>query len=127
MNLQELFNQCLENNNGDKIKAAQQFIVKAKKENPSVKMNDCMAAAGYTKETEQNFRNSVLIPVRNRIGLIRFNLQENDMKKIFGRVKEANLTEDEVNKKKAILSSLPVRSRTTKPKEMNHIDELING
>lgn len=127
MNLQNLFDQCVQNNNGDKVKAARQFIIKAKKEDPSVKMNDCMIAAGYDKKTEQNFRNNVVIPTRNRIGIIKFNLSANDMKKLFGRVKDANLTEDEVNKKKEILNMLPARSRVTAQEEMNYLDEIINN
>jgi hypothetical protein len=104
MNLQELFNQCLENNNGDKTKAAQQFIIKAKKENPSVKMNECMAIAGYDKKNEQNFRNNIVIPVRNRIANIKFNIDSNTIKKIFGR-SQKELTDEEKNTKKRSLNN----------------------
>lgn len=124
MNLQELFNQCLENNNGDKIKAAQQFIIKAKKENPSVKMNECMTIAGYDKKTEQNFRNNVIIPVRNRIANIKFNVSVDNIKRLFGRSQEA-LTDEEKNTKKRIQDFLPTRSRISSIKKMDHIDQLI--
>jgi hypothetical protein len=126
MNLQELFEQCLENNNGDKTKAAQQFIIKAKKENPSVKMSECMAIAGYDKKTEQNFRNNIVIPVRNRIANIKFNVSEDSIKRLFGRSQEA-LTDEEKNTKKSIQDLLPARSRASSTKKMDHIDELING
>lgn len=124
MNLQELFDQCLENNNGDKIKAAQQFIVKAKREDPSVKMTECMAIAGYDKKTEQNFRNNIIIPVRDRIANIKFNVGAEQIKKLFGR-SQAALTDEEKNTKKSIQDFLPARSRISSIKKMDHIDQLI--
>ena len=124
MNLQELFQACLTENNGNNVRAAQQFIVKAKKENPDVKMNDCMITAGFNEKTKQNFRNNVVIPVRNRIAKIKFNLSEDTIQRLFGRSQE-DLTDEEKNTKKNIQELLPGRTRTTAAKNMDHIDSLL--
>lgn len=129
MNLQELFQVCLAENNNNNVRAAQQFIVKAKKEIPDVKMNDCMKVAGFDEKTKQNFRNNVVIPVRNRIAKIKFELSEQSINRLFGRVSEgqANLTEEEKNTKKSIQEFLPGRTRTAAAKNMDHIDALLVG
>ena len=124
MNLRELFEACLAENNNNTVRAAQQFIVKAKKENPDVKMNDCMITAGFNEKTKQNFRNNVVIPVRNRIAKIKFNLSEDTIQRLFGRSQE-DLTDEEKNTKKNIQELLPGRTRTTASKNMDHIDSLL--
>ena len=124
MNLRELFEACLAENNNNTVRAAQQFIVKAKKENPDVKMNDCMITAGFNEKTKQNFRNNVVIPVRNRIAKIKFNLSEDTIQRLFGRSQE-DLTDEEKNTKKNIQELLPGRTRTTAAKNMDHIDSLL--
>ena len=127
MNLQELFEACLAENNNNSVRAAQQFIVKAKKENPDVKMNDCMVTAGFNEKTKQNFRNNIVIPVRNRIAKIKFNLSEDSIHRLFGRAQEDGLTDEEKNTKKSIQEFLPGRTRTTPAKNMDHIDTLFVG
>ena len=124
MTLQELFEECVKENGGNKIRGAQQFIVRAKKEIPDVKMNDCMSTAGYEKKNEQTFRNNIVIPVRNRIAQIRFNVSPDTIKRLFGRTQQS-LTEDEKQLKKNISACLPARARITGEKTMDHIDTLI--
>lgn len=122
MTLQELFELCTAENNGNKLRAAQQFIVRARQEIPNVKMSECMTVAGFNKETEQNFRNSVVIPTRDRIAKIKFNLDKAAVKRLFGRTE---LTEQESAQKTEIASLLPLRSRTVQEKAMPHIDQFI--
>ena len=124
MNLRELFEACLAENNNNNVRAAQQFIVKAKKENPDVKMKDCMITAGFDEKSKQTFRNSIVIPVRNRIAKIKFNLSEDTIQRLFGRSQE-DLTDEEKNTKKNIQELLPGRTRTTAAKNMDHIDSLL--
>lgn len=124
MTLQELFNKCVEENGGNKIRGAQQFIVRAKKEIPDVKMNECMTVAGYEKKNEQTFRNNIVVPVRNRIAQIKFNVGPDAVKRLFGRTQQS-LTDDEKQLKKNISSCLPARTRITSEKSMDHIDALI--
>ncbi len=123
MNLQELFDECVKDNNGDRIKGTQQFIVRAKKVKPEVKMSECIKIAGFdNKKDEAAFRNNVVIPTRNRIGLVKFQLNAEEIKSLFGRTE---LTDEQKEQKKQILSLLPARSRVTSTKAMDHIDNFI--
>lgn len=134
--LQEIFEKCIADVNGDKIRGTQRFLVAAKKENPKVTIEDCMDIAGFTSDDEkkatnlaQSFRTNIFNPLRDHIAKIKFGVDKPE--KIFGRTGEEKTKED-VELRSSILALLPVRTRAkgagrvaAGPKNMDHLADLV--
>jgi len=131
VNLQELFEQCVAECNGNKIDGTKKFLIVAKKTVPDIKMNDCMEIAGFTSKNEkesinlaQKFRMNILNPTRNYITKKLFSMTDSEIENLWGRT-EQEKTEDQRAKQEAVKAKLPARTRTTSSKTMSFLDDLI--
>lgn len=130
VDLQKMFERCLEEVGGNKTRAMQRFIIAAKKEKPDVTMQECMAITGHTSEDEkkainlaQNFRTTVFNPIRDHVAKVRFNVQ--DPNTIFGRTGQKR-SKDQIEIRRQILSQFPAMSKTTTATaSMDHIADLL--
>ena len=131
--LQELFEKCLAEVDGNKTRASIRFLVSAKKAKPDVTLAECMEVAGFTDPDEkkasnlaQSFRSTVFNPLRDHLAKLKFGI--NDTSPIFGR--GDGRTEENKKIRGQILSMLPsmTRSRTAaqaKPKDFSFVDDLL--
>lgn len=133
--LQEIFDKCIADVNGDKVRGTQRFLIAAKKEDPKVTITECMDIAGFTSDDEkkainlaQSFRTNIFNPLRDHIAKIKFGV--NDPEKIFGRTGLERSKED-AELRTNILALLPVRTRAKSagrvavPKNMDHLIDLF--
>ena len=74
MTLQEIFEKCVADVDGDKVRGTQRFLIAAKKEDPEVTVSTCMEIAGFTDEDEkratnlaQSFRSNIFNPLRDHL------------------------------------------------------------
>lgn len=135
--LQELFNNCVQELG--KRDGTMRFLLAAKKNNPKVTMQECMAIAGYksSKEGEeaekennnlaQSFRMNILNPLRNYLTEKKFNISKEEIDELWGQSSEEERSEEQQKRRETILEMLPVRSRTSKPrsKDMSFLSDLI--
>lgn len=135
MTLQEIFNKCVADVNGDKLRGTQRFLIAAKKEVPTVTLAECMEVAGFTSDDEkkalnlaQNFRSNIFNPLRDHLAKIKFGVDNPE--KIFGRTGVEKSKED-INLRQNILNLLPARTRakgagrTAVVKNMDHLADLV--
>lgn len=133
--LQEIFEKCIADVDGDKVRGTQRFLIAAKKSKPDVTVTECMEVAGFTDADEkkannlaQSFRSNVFNPLRDHLAKIKFGVH--DPEKIFGRTGVEKSKED-ASLRKEILDLLPLRTRAkgagrvAKPKSMDHLADLI--
>lgn len=137
MTLQELFNNCvaeLGQNDG-----TMRFLLAAKKSNPKVTMQECMAIAGYKSQKDgeegerennnlaQNFRMNILNPLRNYLTATKFKITQSEINELWGKGSEEDRSEDQIAKREAIMAMLPLRSRTTKArqKDMSFLSDFL--
>ena len=134
--LQEIFEKCVADVNGDKFRGTQRFLIAAKKEDPNVTIDECMKIAGFTDEDEkkasnlaQSFRTNIFNPLRDHLAKIKFGVDNPD--KIFGRT-GVEKSKEEANLRKEILNLLPSKTRAkgagrvAQPKNMDHLADLID-
>lgn len=126
MSATELFNSCLAGCENNKILAAQQFLIRVKKEYPDIKMSECAKICGYGDEkARQNFRNSVVIPVRNAIGIKKLGLTTDTVKRLYSN--KVELSETEISLRDTINKYLPIRDRNVIPKDkFSHLEGLLD-
>lgn len=135
--LQEIFEKCVADVNGDKFRGTQRFLIAAKKSQPDVTITECMEVAGFTDPDEkkainlaQSFRSNVFNPLRDHLAKVKFGVD--DPEKIFGRT-GVEKTKEEGNLRKEILDLLPLRTRAkgagrvAKPKNMDYLNDLIDA
>lgn len=136
--LQELFEKCLGEVDGNKFRATIRFLVQAKKLDPNVSLVDCMEVAGFTDKDEkksanlaQSFRTNVFNPLRDHLVKVKFGIA--DTAPVFGRTNKGEGRSEENKKiREQILAMLPSspKTRTTNApaeKDMSFIDDLIEA
>ena len=83
MTLQEIFEKCVADVDGDKVRGTQRFLIAAKKEDPEVTVSTCMEIAGFTDEDEkratnlaQSFRSNIFNPLRDHLAKAKFGVPD---------------------------------------------------
>lgn len=131
MNLTEIYRNCQAMAELSTHEQEVAFLVRAKKENPNVTLDECMQVAGYKSgdQKEQNnlkqkFRNNVLLPLKIYLGKKLFNLTHEQSESIWTH---KPLVDNHEEIKAAINSKLPSSKRTSAPKEKNFafLNDLI--
>lgn len=135
MTLQEIFDKCVADVNGDRTRGTQRFLIAAKKEIPTVTIEECMNVAGFTSNDEkkalnlaQSFRSNIFNPLRDHLAKVKFGVDNPE--KIFGRTGVEKSKED-ADLRKNILDLLPVRTRAkgagrvATVKNMDHLADLV--
>jgi hypothetical protein len=131
MNLREIFEECVAEKG--QVEGVQKFLIKAKKENPLVKMGECMEIAGFTSNDEkesvnlgQKFRTQILNPLRDYLTKKLCNLTDSEVERLWGR-QEGEKTAEQRAQQETVLRVLPARSRNTQArvKDMGFVDELL--
>lgn len=131
--LQELFEKCLQEVDGNKTRASIRFLVAAKKAKPDVTLSECMEVAGFTDPDEkkaanlaQSFRSTVFNPLRDHLAKVKFGV--NDTTPIFGR--GDGRTEENKKIRGQILGLLPAMTRSrvatqATSKDLSFVDDLL--
>lgn len=134
VNLNELFEKCVAEAGGDKTKGAKRFLISARRKDPTVTMDKCMEAAGFSDadpkkaaNLAQTFRTRILNPLRNHLAKVKFQIE--DTSPIFGRT-GVKRTKEQTEIRKALLSYLPALTRTrvaagAVDDDMSYLDDLI--
>lgn len=127
----QLFNTCCEETEGNKVRGAQRFLIRAKKVDPNVTLTECMDATGFSDPDEkkasnlaQTFRSKIFNPLRDHIAKVRF--QISDVTPIFGRT-GVDRTPEQKKIREEILSILPKITRGPSPQrgDMSYLNDLI--
>lgn len=106
------------------------FIIKAKKENPNVTINECMEITGYTSDDQkeqnnlkQKFRNNIILPLKIYLGQKLFNLTPEQARSIWSH---KPLVDNHEEIRAAINDKLPSTRRATVVKNnMTFIDNML--
>lgn len=135
MTLQEIFDNCVADVNGDRTRGTQRFLIAAKKEIPTVTIAECMDVAGFTSDDEkkalnlaQSFRTNIFNPLRDHLAKIKFGVDNPE--KIFGRT-GVEKTKEDMDLRQNILNLLPARTRAkgagrvATTKNMDHLADLV--
>lgn len=132
VDLQKMFERCLQEVGGNRTRAMQRFLIAAKKEKPDVTMQECMAITGHTSEDEkkainlaQKFRTTVFNPIRDHIAKVKFNVA--DPNQIFGRSGDGKKrSKEQIALRRQILGQFPAMTKTSAAGgSMDHIADLI--